>query len=143
MASSAPKRRAVRTESMAVLPPPITATRLPLSTGVSNVSFAAPIRFTRVRYSFDDITPIRFSPLMFMKFGRPAPDATNNPWKPSALRSSKLIVLPTMQSFINLTPIFSRLPISTSTIEFGRRNSGIPYLSTPPISCNASNTVTS
>lgn len=44
---------------------------------------------------------------------------------------------------MNVTPILARFSISTSTILLGRRNSGIPYFSTPPISCSASNTVTS
>ena len=52
------------------------------------------------------------------------------------------MVLPTMQSFTNSTPIFRKFSISASTILFGRRNSGIPYFRTPPISCKASNTVT-
>ena len=51
--------------------------------------------------------------------------------------------LATMQSLMNVTPILARFSISTSTILLGRRNSGIPYFSTPPISCSASNTVTS
>ena len=143
MARSAPKRRAVRTESMAVLPPPITATFFPNTTGVSESSLAASIRFTRVRYSLEDMMLMEFSPGMFMKLGRPAPDATNIPLKPSASKSSTLMVLPTMQSFIKVTPIFAKLLISTSTILLGRRNSGMPYFNTPPISCNASNTVTS
>ena len=133
----------MRTESIAVLPPPITATRLPNVTGVSESSLAASIRFTRVRYSLEDMILIEFSPGIFMKLGSPAPDATNIPLKSSASKSSTLIVFPTMQSFMNLTPILDKLSISTSTILLGRRNSGIPYFNTPPISCKASNTVTS
>ena len=128
---------------MAVLPPPITATFLPKAIGVSESSLAASIRLTRVRYSLEDIILIEFSPGIFIKLGRPAPEATNIPLKPSSFRSSILIVFPTIQSLIKLTPILARLSISTSTILLGRRNSGIPYFSTPPISCNASNTVTS
>ena len=143
MARSAPRRLAVRTESIAVFPPPITATFLPKATGVSDSSLAASIRLTRVRYSLEDMMLIEFSPGIFIKFGSPAPEATNIPLKPSAFKSSTLIVFPTMQSLIKLTPIFTRLSISTSTILLGRRNSGIPYFNTPPISCNASNTVTS
>ena len=40
-------------------------------------------------------------------------------------------------------PSLRSLPISTSTTLFGRRKSGMPYLSTPPGSWKASNTVTS
>ena len=47
-----------------------------------------------------------------------------------------------IQSAMNSTPILRRLSISTSTILFGNRNSGIPYFNTPPISWSASNTVT-
>ena len=143
MARSAPRRFAVRTESIAVLPPPMTATFLPKATGVSESGLAASIRLTRVRYSLDDIMLIEFSPGIFMKFGNPAPEATKIPLKPSSSNCSTLIVLPTIQSLINVTPIWDRLSISTSTILLGRRNSGIPYFNTPPISCNASNTVTS
>ena len=41
------------------------------------------------------------------------------------------------------TPILRRLSISVSTIAFGRRNSGMPYMSTPPGFCSASKSVTS
>lgn len=126
MARSAPKRRAVRTESIAVFPPPITATFLPKGTGVSESSLAASIRLTRVRYSLDDRILMEFSPGIFMKLGNPAPDATNTPLKPSSSNCSTLIVLPMMQSFMKLTPILARLSISTSTTLFGRRNSEFP-----------------
>ena len=79
VAVSAPKRSAVRTESMAVLPPPTTATCLAIGTGVSLEGLEASIRLTRVRYSFDDITPTAFSPGMPIKLGKPAPEATNMP----------------------------------------------------------------
>ena len=141
--ASAPKRLAVRTESMAVFPPPTTTTCLPFITGVSCPASAAPIRLTRVRYSLLDITPIRFSPGIFMNRGRPAPEATKIPTKPCSCRSSILSVLPMIVSVRKVTPSRRRPSISTSTILFGKRNSGIPYFSTPPISCSASNTVTS
>ena len=143
IARSAPRRLAVRTESIAVLPPPMTATFLPKATGVSESSLAASIRLTRVRYSLEDMILIEFSPGIFIKLGKPAPEATNIPLKPSSFKSSTLIVFPTMQSLMKVTPILTRLSISTSTILFGRRNSGIPYFNTPPISWSASNTVTS
>ncbi len=49
----------------------------------SSKTSAASIRFTRVRYSFDDITPTKFSPGIFIKLGNPAPLATKIPLKPS------------------------------------------------------------
>jgi len=79
MARSAPRRLAVRTESIAVLPPPITATLRPMGTGVSVSGLAASIRLTRVRYSLEERTLIRFSPGMFMKLGRPAPLPAKKP----------------------------------------------------------------
>ena len=60
-----------------------------------------------------------------------------------SLKQAMLLLDPMMQSFTKVTPILDRFSISTSTILFGRRNSGIPYFNTPPISCSASNTVTS
>ena len=143
VADSAPRRNAVRTESMAVLPPPTTATRLPIMTGVSLAGLEASIRLTRVRYSFDDITPVAFSPGIPIKLGKPAPEATKTPQKPSASNCFTSSVLPTIQSFIKCTPNCFRFSISWSTMALGRRNSGIPYFRTPPISCKASKTVTS
>ena len=140
---SAPRRLAVRQESIAVLPPPTTITRRPMCIGVSVSGFDASIRLTRVRYSLLDITLMLFSPGMPMKLGRPAPDPTKMPLKPCSSSSFTLTVLPTRQSFSNFTPMRSKFRISTSTILFGRRNSGMPYFSTPPISWRASNTVTS
>ena len=56
-------RRAVRAQSMATLPPPTTATRVPLGAGVSySGNRYAFIRFTRVRYSLAETTLQRFSP---------------------------------------------------------------------------------
>ena len=78
-----------------------------------------------------------------MKFGSPAPEPTKIPLNPCSFKSFTLMVLPTMQSAMNFTPIFFKFSISTSTMALGRRNSGIPYFNTPPISCNASKTVTS
>ena len=45
--------------------------------------------------------------------------------------------------YSNLTPSSLRPSISRLTTVFGRRNSGMPYTSTPPPVKNASNTVTS
>ncbi len=134
VAFSAPRRSAVRTESIAVLPPPTTTTLLPLTTGVSIPEREAPIRLTRVRYSLLLRIPTRFSPGIFIKRGKPAPLATKKPSKPSSRRSSIVAVLPTMKFVSNFTPILRRFSISTSTTLLGRRNSGIPYFNTPPIS---------
>ena len=141
--TSAPSRRAVRHESIAVLPPPTTRTRLPKFIGVSVSLSAAFIRFTRVRYSFEDIMFRAFSPGIFIKFGNPAPLPTKKPLKPFSLSPSIPIVLPITQSVVNFTPAFFRFSISVSTILLGRRNSGIPYFKTPPISWSASKTCTS
>ena len=112
IALSAPIRRAVRTESIAVFPPPITATFLPVRTGVSQLTFPAPIRFILVKYSLLDITPFRFSPGIFMKRGNPAPDATKIPLKPISCKSSYVSVFPMIISFSNLTPIARNPSIS-------------------------------
>ena len=143
MARSAPSRLAVRTLSIAVFPPPITATCCPRKTGVSLSGSPAFIRFTRVRYSLEDITPMRFSPGMFMKLGNPAPEPTNSPENPISCKSSYERVAPIMVLVSKETPICLSSSISASTTLLGRRYSGIPYFSTPPISCRASNTTTS
>ena len=141
--TSAPSLFAVLQESIAVFPPPITSTFLPKFIGVSVFGSAASMRFTRVRYSLDDIMLMAFSPGMFMKLGSPAPLPTKNPLNPSSLSCSMVMVFPMIQSVVNSTPSFLRFSISTSTMWLGSLNSGIPYFSTPPISCSASNTCTS
>src|ERR1035437_2053229 len=50
--------------------------------------------------------------------------------------------LPMMVSSLISTPIFFRFSISASIMMSGRRNSGMPYFSTPPATCNASKMVT-
>ena len=57
--------------------------------------------------------------------------------------SSIVIVLPTITLHSIVTPSASRSPTSASRICLGRRNSGMPYRSTPPAACSASKTVTS
>ncbi|OPZ71476.1 MAG: hypothetical protein BWY82_01706 [Verrucomicrobia bacterium ADurb.Bin474] len=75
--SWAPRRSAVRAESIATLPPPKTATLRDGKIGVSASSFSyAFMRLERVRYSFAEKTPTRFSPSKFMNFGSPAPVPT-------------------------------------------------------------------
>jgi hypothetical protein len=77
MACSAPRRLAVRTASIATLPPPKTTTFLPCLVGVSySGNLLAFIRFTRVRYSLAKKTLGRFSPGTLRNLGRPAPVAT-------------------------------------------------------------------
>ena len=44
-----------------------------------SVGFEASIKFTRVRYSLDDMMFTLFSPGIFIKFGKPAPEATKIP----------------------------------------------------------------
>ena len=126
-----------------MLPPPMTSTFLPIIIGVSVSGLAASIRLTRVRYSLLDRILMAFSPGIPMKLGNPAPEPTKIPLKPFAFSSSIEMVLPMMVSVWKCTPSRRRLSISTSTILFGRRNSGIPYFRTPPISCSASKTYTS
>ena len=81
-----------------MFPPPTTSTLFAGFIGVSESLFAASMRFTRVRYSLDDMMFIWFSPGMFMKFGSPAPEPTNIPLKPCSSSSSTVIVFPTMVS---------------------------------------------
>ncbi len=68
-----------------------------------------------------------------MNVGVPAPVARNtaeNPHSPSI--SSTVAVRPTTKFVVISTPSALIRSVSTSRISFGRRNSGIPYLSTPP-----------
>ena len=74
---SAPRRMALRAASMATLPPPTTATFLPVRMGVLLVGRYAFIRLERVRNSLAEYTPFRLSPGMPMNRGRPAPEPTN------------------------------------------------------------------
>ena len=66
--------------------------------------------------------------------GKPAPLPTKIPAYPAELKSSTLIVLPTMVSVSKCTPNARKPSISLSTMRLGKRNSGIPYFNTPPIS---------
>ncbi len=68
----------MRAASIATFPPPSTTTLRDGMIGVSALPTSyAFIRFARVRYSFAENTPIRFSPSIFMNFGSPAPVPTN------------------------------------------------------------------
>ena len=100
------------------------------------------MRFTRVRYSLAETMLQRFSPGRPMKPGRPAPVATYTASNPRSKSSVRPYSLPTMLLSSNLTPRCRRLPVSASTIALGRRNSGMPYTSTPPGLCSASKMVT-
>ena len=67
---SAPTRSETRIASIAVLPAPITATRLPGCSGVSKFGKSRPrIRLQRVSHSLADSTPSSDSPGMPMKLG--------------------------------------------------------------------------
>jgi len=134
----------VRTASMAVLPPPMTATRLPRIAGVSVAGNRyAFIRFERVRYSLAEYTPIRLMPGIRGKDGRPAPVPMKTASKPSSVNSSSTVnVWPITWFVLISTPRRRRPSISRSTIDLGRRNSGMPYTSTPPALWRASKMVT-
>ena len=51
-------------------------------------------------------------------------------------------VLPPTELRWNSTSVFLRASTSLATMDLGRRNSGMPYTSTPPSSCRASYTCT-
>ena len=139
---SAPNRLAQRAASMATLPPPTTATFLACWMGVFAPSLYAFIRLMRVRNSLAEYTPFRLSPGMPMNRGRPAPEPMNTASLPISNSSSMVIVLP-MTTLVSMsTPSSFRPSISWRTISLGRRNSGMPYTSTPPAVCSASYTVT-
>ena len=103
------------------------------------------MRLFLVRNSFAEKTPLKCSPGIFMKRGRPAPDPMNTAEKPSSSRSLSMVtVLPAMTFVSIVTPRLLTAAISAATtLSFGRRNSGIPYSSTPPGLCSASKIVTS
>ena len=104
--------------------------------GVFEFSSNAFIRLLLVRYSFAENTPFEFSPGIPMNLGRPAPEPTNTASKPSSSRSESMVTdLPTTTFVSILTPRLFMFSISFfTTFSFGRRNSGIPYTSTPPSS---------
>ena len=80
---------------------------------------------------------------MFMNFGRPAPVPTKTASKPSfSIRSLSLRVRPTTKLVLTSTPMASSVSISSSTMRLGSRNSGMPYIMTPPGLWNASKIVT-
>ena len=58
--------------------------------------------------------------------------------KPISKSSSTVRVLPIITLGTTSTPIALRFSTSFLTIALGRRNSGIPYTSTPPAVCRAS-----
>ena len=102
---SAPSLRAQRAESMATLPPPITATFLPTFTGVSySGKRYAFIRLTLVRNSFAEYTPLRFSPAIFMNMGNPAPVPRKTASYPPFSSSSTVVNLSTTEFSSIFTP---------------------------------------
>ena len=85
-----------------------------------------------------EYTPLRLSPGMPMKRGRPAPEAMYTASKPISNSSSMVSTLPMTMLVRISTPMALRPSISLRTISLGRRNSGMPYTSTPPARCSAS-----
>ena len=98
-----------------------------------------------VRYSLAENTPLAFSPGIPINLGRPAPEPINTASKPSSPRSSSIVTdLPITTLVSIFTPSDFTFSISLSTtLLFGRRNSGIPYDKTPPALWSASKIVTS
>ena len=77
--------------------------------------------------SFAEYTPFKFSPGMFMNFGRPAPLPMNTASKPYSLTNSSIVIeRPITMLVSTLTPKATKPSISFCTIDFGKRNSGIP-----------------
>ena len=102
------------------------------------------MRFTRVRYSLAHITPHAFSPGTPSILGRPAPTPMNTASKPRSLSSSSTVkVRPATMLVSTRTPSASKASSSRATTALGRRNSGMPYTSTPPKRNSESKTVTS
>ena len=131
--------------SIAVLPAPITAMRRPRFNGVSNLgNLPACIRLQRVNNSLAESTPLRNSPGIFINRGVPAPVPINTESKPiSSIICSMVNKRPTSVLHSISTPSFAKASISALITVSGKRNSGIPYLSTPPGLWKASYTVTS
>jgi len=76
---------------------------------------------------------------MFMNLGEPAPVATKTASKPiRPMRSGMVKSWPMTTSVSIFTPSFFMLFTSRSMVSLGRRNSGMPYLSTPPGTWSAS-----
>ena len=113
---------------MATFPPPTTATFFPKFKGVWLSFLKAFIRFTLVKTSLAEKTPLAFSPLIPMNFGRPAPEPIKTALNPSfSINSSMSTVFPTTTLFSILTPSFFISSISYLTTSFfGNLNSGIP-----------------
>ncbi len=88
-------------------------------------------------------TPMAFSPGMPRNIGRPAPVPMNTASNPWSMSWSMVSVLPITWSVWMVTPSRLRPLISYWTISLGRRNWGMPYMSTPPARCRASNMTTS
>ena len=80
---------------------------------------------------------------MFINRGNPAPEPTNTASYPISNSSSMVSTLPMTISVWISTPSSFKFSISCCTIALGRRNSGMPYTSTPPARCSASKIVTS
>ena len=94
------------------------------------------MRLLLVRYSLAENTPLAFSPGIPMNLGRPAPEPINTASKSSSSRSWSIVSDFPMITLVSIfTPNALTFSISLATTVFlGRRNSGIPYTSTPPAS---------
>ncbi len=120
----APSLTAVLQASIAVFPPPTTATLSPIFIGILRAAF--------LKKSIPPITPGRSSPFTLKEEDFHAPTEIYTASK-FFLTYSKSKSLPTLMLFIIFAPIFSMIATSSSITAPGRRYSGIPYLSIPPI----------
>ncbi len=124
--SSKPTLTAVLAASIATFPPPIIAAFLPILRGVAQSPLPAPMRLTRVRNSFAENTPFKFSPGILIILGSPAPEQINIASNPSSFNCFKVTDLPTITFVLKSTPIDLRFVISLSRIVLGSLNGGIP-----------------
>ena len=98
---------------------------------------------TRIKNSFAEYIPHRFSPGTWRKPGSPAPVPRNAASNPISKSSPNIRALPMIASVSILTPRLSTYLTSSFTMSLGILNSGIPYMRTPPGACKASKIVTS
>ena len=128
----APIRRAIRAESIATFPPPMTATRFPERS-------IFPPAFPIASSSIDSRTPESSRPDTSIPCPSIVPRARNaasNPW------SFREAMDPTDVPVRISTPRAVTFRMSRSTSSLGSRNGGMPWRSIPPASGPPSNTVT-
>jgi len=140
-ASFAPLRSEVRRQSIAVSPPPSTATRFP-RTSISGKSTSGESTFLRIRNGSAACTPARSSPGTPAAFGACAPTPRNTASKSCRSRASETSQ-PTFTPSRNFTPRRTSNSTRRSTMCFSSLNAGMPFTSSPPGIIIASNTVTS